>query len=179
MHPRKNKIRKSLKLESSITNWLEDINEIEDIFKRKSELVIKYANKITNLNNSSKDEKIFLMNGMEDAKYVIENDTFNKLDYILEEILGNEIEENEEIKKMLDLLKQFRTNLDELYISLKNFLKTYNLANAQEIISNFVEDVREKTNAYENIMNKINESFPKVIKYLDNQQKMSRDFDII
>lgn len=174
MHP-----RKSDRLESSITNWLEDINEIEDIFKRKSKIIVKYAKKITDLNNSSKDEKIFLMNGMEDAKYVIENNTFNKLDYILEEILGNEIEENQDIKKVLDLLKKFRANLDQLYIALKNFLKTYNLANAKDVIPNFVKDVQNKTEAYKTNMNKINDSFPKIIKYLDNQQKMSRDFDII
>jgi hypothetical protein len=179
MHP-----RKSDKLVSAISNWIEDIEKIKDNFKRKSKNILQYANKITNLNNPNRDEKIFLMSGLEDSKFVLENNTIDRLDFILEEILGDEIEENENIKKMLKILKDFEESFEEVYLSLKNFMKAFNVANnnmedSREILSNFAKEVEVKTDKYENNFDKMNELFPIILDFLREQQKLTKKFDII
>ncbi|MHA1310503.1 MAG: hypothetical protein ACTSWR_03535 [Candidatus Helarchaeota archaeon] len=171
--------RKSIKLERDISNWLKDIQEIKEIFQKKSKTIIEYIERIVDL-NKNKDEKIFLMTGLEDAIYVLENKTFEKLNNILEDILGNELDENKEIIKMFNYLKNFKNELASIQISTKNFLKIYNLNNDNtEILSNFISSIKKSKDSYETILSQMNESFSNVINYLNKQYQFSRQVDII
>ncbi|MHA1229838.1 MAG: hypothetical protein ACTSRP_21230 [Candidatus Helarchaeota archaeon] len=171
--------RKSDRLERAVTNWINNVKSIERIFQKKSEIVIDYVKRIIDLNDK-KDEKIFLMNGLEDAIYVLENETFEKLHFILEDILGNELVENQEINKTIKYLKQFRNFLNDIVISTRNFLKVYNLnSNNLELLSNLSNNLEKKMSKYKKDLSQINESFEKILEFLNEQQKISRQFDII
>ena len=171
--------RKSDKLKQAVSNWIEDIEMLEVNFKRKSTLVIEYINRIGDINKSNMAEKIFLMQGLEDTIYVLKNDIFDKFDFILGDILGNELEENKEINVMFNQLKDFLASLEELYISIRNLLKTYNLTdNKKEILSNIITDIKDKLSKYTNNISQHNELFSKVIKYLKTQHDISQKYNI-
>jgi len=171
--------RKSDKLENAVTNWIHDIKVLEEIFHKKTSIIPEYVERIIDL-NKNKDEKIFLMNGLEDAVYVVENETCEKLDFILEEILGNELEENKEISKMLKYLKEFRDMVNDIKISIKNFLKAYNMnIKNQKLLSEFIIDIKNKISEYKNKITIMNKSFSKIRDYLNTQKRVSQQVDII
>jgi len=172
--------RKGDRLEKAVSNWMEDIESLRSRLQKKTNLIIEYANRILDMNNSNLDEKIFLMDGLEDTIFVLKNDTFNKLDILLEDILGNEIKANKDVSIMMKKLRETEKSIDDIHISLKNFFKTYNLTkNNTSLLSNFIADTKNKLSAYKENLNKLNQLFSKIWNFLVEQQKVSRGFDII
>ncbi len=156
--------RKSQKIEVTILKFKEDLNELKLSHERISSEILNLTLKL--LDSERREDRIGIMESLEDLNYEMDNDILMNLEMTFESIGGLEIESVETDYYILSI-KEERDLLQHLEMSAKNLIKTASV-NDNTLSAKEMENLNYLCKSYKKSVAKTQLGITELYKQLDS-----------